>query len=146
MNCNYVPELDKILKEAKDLKNAVKKRAVERLKIEGLDKDERLANPEDAFFNKPEEYAMHKLAYYECFTCKGPFFGGLRDCEMELQVENQPKPEDLVCGLCKSLDFNIGQTTCEKHGEDFIEWKCMYCCTFAIWHCWGTTHFCEPCH
>ena len=84
MNCNYVPELDKILKEAKDLKMAVKKRAVERLKIEGLDKDERLANPEDAFFNRPEEYAMHKLAYYECFTCKGPFFGGLRDCEMEL--------------------------------------------------------------
>jgi len=35
---------------------------------------------------------------------------------------------------------------CDAHGEDFIEFKCRYCCDVARWHCFGTTHFCEPCH
>lgn len=70
----------------------------------------------------------------------------MRDCEQEAQIENLPKPEELKCGLCKALDLHNGKTNCEKHGEDFIEYKCKYCCQFAVWHCWGTTHFCEPCH
>jgi hypothetical protein len=51
--------------------------------IEGLDKDERLQNPDDRFYNNLDEYAMYKLAYYQCYACKGPFFGGMRDCEQE---------------------------------------------------------------
>ena len=32
---------------------------------------------------------------------------------------------------------------CAKHGADFIEFKCRFCCNIASWYCWGTTHFCE---
>ena len=35
---------------------------------------------------------------------------------------------------------------CPKHGTDFLEYKCRYCCSVAVWFCFGTTHFCEPCH
>lgn len=45
--------------------------------------DARLSNPEDRYFEKPREYAMARCAFYECFTCKGSFFGGLVDCERE---------------------------------------------------------------
>jgi len=35
---------------------------------------------------------------------------------------------------------------CPTHGADYIEFKCKFCCTVALWFCWGSTHFCEPCH
>lgn len=35
---------------------------------------------------------------------------------------------------------------CPKHGTDFLEYKCRYCCTVAVYFCFGTTHFCNPCH
>jgi len=35
---------------------------------------------------------------------------------------------------------------CERHGVRHVEWKCRFCCSLAVRFCWGTTHFCEPCH
>lgn len=35
---------------------------------------------------------------------------------------------------------------CPKHGSDFIEYKCRFCCSVAVFFCFGTTHFCNPCH
>ena len=35
---------------------------------------------------------------------------------------------------------------CPKHGVDFLEYKCRYCCSVAVYFCFGTTHFCNPCH
>jgi len=35
---------------------------------------------------------------------------------------------------------------CPKHGSDFIEYKCRFCCAVAVFFCFGTTHFCNPCH
>lgn len=49
-------------------------------KIEGLDKDERLTREGDPFFGKLEELAVSKIAFYECFKCKIPYFGGMKDC------------------------------------------------------------------
>jgi E3 ubiquitin-protein ligase MYCBP2 len=56
------------------------------------------------------------------------------------------KPEDFICGSCSALKLGAGMADCPKHGKDFIEFKCRYCCTVALWFCFGTTHFCEPCH
>ena len=38
----------------------------------------------DAYFNEPVALAMHKCAYYECYECKVPYFGGMIDCAEEL--------------------------------------------------------------
>lgn len=52
----------------------------------------------------------------------------------------------MICGSCSALKLGAGVTDCKKHGKDFIEFKCRYCCTVALWFCFGTTHFCELCH
>ena len=31
----------------------------------------------------------------------------------------------------------------DNAGRDF---KCKYCCSIALFFCWGTTHFCNDCH
>ena len=56
------------------------KKVVERAKFEGLDKDKRLSDPNDRFFNNLRAYSIFKLSYYQCFVCKNPYFGGMKDC------------------------------------------------------------------
>jgi hypothetical protein len=47
----YCNEIQNELKPSKILKEVVVKKAVERAKIEGLDKEPRIKNPDDEFFN-----------------------------------------------------------------------------------------------
>ena len=56
-------------------------KALDRAKIEGLDKSDRLKKQGDAYFNNLEKLAMDKLSFYQCFKCKHPYFGGLYACE-----------------------------------------------------------------
>jgi E3 ubiquitin-protein ligase MYCBP2 len=51
--------------------------------------------------------------------------------------------EELVCGGCS--DVSRAQM-CPKHGTDYLEYKCRYCCSVAVFFCFGTTHFCNACH
>ena len=39
-----------------------------------------------------------------------------------------------------------GNTYCKKHKEAFIDYKCRYCCSVALFFCFGSHHFCDPCH
>ena len=109
------------------------------------------------YYNNLQDYAMHKCAYYICFKCQKPYFGGLKDCGDGFKVEEEEKkreeeekrefkPEELVCPGCSAISIGAGQTKCEKHGSEFIDFKCKFCCSLAMWFCWGTTHFCDPCH
>ena len=56
--------------EAEAVESDVKKKALERAKHEGLDKDPRLSKQSDHYFNNLNLFAMDKLCYYECFKCK----------------------------------------------------------------------------
>ena len=56
------------------------------------------------------------------------------------------KPEELVCAKCSSLGVSAGTTKCDTHGTDFIDFKCRFCCSIAVWFCVGTTHYCDPCY
>jgi len=99
------------------------------------------------YFGKPEEYAVAIYSFYMCFKCRKPYFGGLKSCEQMVEEEKQVnadfKPEELICPSCSDVDH---VEKCKKHGTDFIEYKCKYCCSVAQWFCFGTTHFCDPCH
>merc|ERR1712232_233399 len=53
------------------------------------------------------------------------------------------KPEELVCAGCSDAS---GKDTCPKHGQEYIEYRCRFCCNVAVFYCWGNTHFCDPCH
>ena len=74
------PQLLKVLEEGNELEQRVKNKAVERAKADGLDKDPRLSDPEDVYFGKFEEYILDKMSFFQCFDCKLPYFGGMREC------------------------------------------------------------------
>ena len=42
--------------------------------------------------------------------------------------------------------MSVGQNNCKKHGASAIDWKCMFCCSVAVYLCGGKTWFCEECH
>ena len=77
---------------------------------------------------------------------QGPYFGGAHECGAWMFDAGAPppfNPADLVCGPCSA---RISGSSCDKHGVDGLEFKCRYCCSGAVFFCFGTTHFCNTCH
>ncbi|XP_058468268.1 E3 ubiquitin-protein ligase highwire isoform X2 [Malaya genurostris] len=122
-----------ILEPIVSLKADVKRKALMRLEYEGLAKT--LDNKNLA------AYAMERYAYYVCSQCDKAYYGGEARCDAELG-ENYD-PQELVCGGCSDV---VKAKMCPKHGTDFLEYKCRYCCSVAVFFCFGTTHFCDTCH
>ncbi len=65
-----------------------------------------------------------------CFKCQQPYFGGMKACDQVNDYENFKK-EELVCGKCAAVAVGGGDKTCPKHGTDFIEYKCKFCCNIS---------------
>jgi E3 ubiquitin-protein ligase MYCBP2 len=114
-------------------------RYTERLKLEGLLADPAIEDAGGAFHGDPLAFSRKHLTYFQCFKCQKPYFGGLAACQGA--DHEDPNREELVCGGCSA-----GSTPCPKHGQQYMEYKCKYCCNVAVWYCWGTTHFCDMCH
>ncbi|XP_055524898.1 E3 ubiquitin-protein ligase highwire isoform X3 [Wyeomyia smithii] len=115
------------------LKADVKRKALMRLEYEGISKTMDSRNL--------ATYAMERYAYYVCSQCQKAYYGGEARCDAELG-ENY-NPQELVCGGCSDV---VKAKMCPKHGTDFLEYKCRYCCSVAVFFCFGTTHFCDTCH
>ncbi len=47
---------------------------------EGLDKSGRVVTEGDIYFGKLAEFAMHNCTFFECNSCKEPYYGGMQDC------------------------------------------------------------------
>jgi len=54
--------------------------SLERAKYEAIDKSPRLVDPNDEYYNDLQKWALFKLAYYQCYKCAIPYFGGMKDC------------------------------------------------------------------
>ena len=80
MQLDHCPPLAEEMAAIALVKQTIATKAVERAKLEGLHKHARLNDPTDHYYNNLEEYAVFKCAYYMCFKCKSPYFGGLNDC------------------------------------------------------------------
>ena len=150
-NCTQVPEIQEIINENKVLYDEICQMALKRLSFEGLDKDPQLTDPNSKWYGQKLEYALKRLSYYMCYKCKKPYFAGRRECGDGPEVNNDNPnkiydPKDLICGKDANLKNVAGKTSCSRHGNEFIEYKCRFCCKIASWFCWGTTHFCEDCH
>ena len=138
------PALDDITKKYYQLMEEIQKDAVERVKIEGLQHDKRLTDPNSPYYKNLEQFAMDRLAFYPCSKCKKPYFGGMKACEEAgLEQAENYKQEHLVCGSCAS---GPNAKSCKKHGKKYITYKCKFCCSVSSWYCWGSTHFCDKCH
>ncbi|XP_062580615.1 E3 ubiquitin-protein ligase MYCBP2-like [Saccostrea cucullata] len=137
------PVLKELLKPIRDLFSDVKRKALMRLEYEGLHKAEAITTPGARFYKDPAGFAMDRYAYYVCFKCKKAYYGGEARCDEQIGVAEDYDPRELVCGGCS--DVSRAQM-CPKHGTDFLEYKCRYCCSVAVFFCFGTTHFCNACH
>ena len=114
-----------------------------RLEYEGLSKCEAVSTKGARWYNDPAGFAMERYAYYVCYKCGKAYFGGEARCDLEAGAADTYNPEELVCGGCS--DVSQAQM-CPKHGTDYLEYKCRYCCSVAVFFCFGTTHFCNACH
>lgn len=85
---------------------------------------------------------MIRYSYYLCFNCNKAYFGGEARCDAEFDAGNF-NAEELICGSCS--DVSQAQI-CPKHGTDYLEYKCRFCCSVAIYFCFGSMHFCNGCH
>ncbi len=121
------PLLVDLMKSHEELYAKIKKNALNRLKVDGMLKDERLVTPGSPYYQKEELYALHSFAYYNCFKCKQAYFGGRRNCEQN-QVENRD-PSEMVCFDCG----DVPKVDCSKPKEhaEFHEWKCRFCCSIG---------------
>eukprot|EP01105_Mastigella_eilhardi_P011025 TRINITY_DN253_c1_g1_i2.p1 TRINITY_DN253_c1_g1~~TRINITY_DN253_c1_g1_i2.p1 ORF type:complete len:811 (+),score=195.14 TRINITY_DN253_c1_g1_i2:140-2572(+) len=137
--CITHPTLKPLLAPLEALRGELEAKAAQRLVFEGLNNAPELKDPTSPFFKKPTEFAVHRFSYFMCHKCQHPYFAGLKQCGEEREFN----PEDLICGGCSG---GANATTCPKHGAEYIEFKCQFCCTVASWFCWGTTHFCDQCH
>ncbi|XP_043928839.1 E3 ubiquitin-protein ligase MYCBP2 [Protopterus annectens] len=135
--------LKDLLDPIKDLYEDVRRKALMRLEYEGLHKSEAITVPGVRFYSDPAGYAMNRYAYYVCYKCRKAYFGGEARCDAEAGLGDEYDPKELICGACS--DVSRAQM-CPKHGTDFLEYKCRYCCSVAVFFCFGTTHFCNACH
>ncbi|CAK1554738.1 unnamed protein product [Leptosia nina] len=129
--------LEELLGPIRKLREEVRRKALMRLEYEGLS----AGTSKGKSVMDPAGYAMERYAYYVCYKCGRAYFGGLARCEAEWNGTWDPK--ELVCGACSDV---AGARTCPKHGSDFLEYKCRYCCSVAVFFCFGTSHFCNACH
>eukprot|EP00347_Sterkiella_histriomuscorum_P011491 403372252 len=140
-------KIQSIILELQNTKQHVEQLAQNRAEREGVfTAEEYLIKYTDPTYEQQVEYAMHKLAIYKCHDCQAYYCGGRRDCEAELDEAKQPKPEDILCIVCTSYRYEILDDNCVHHGDEYIEYKCQFCCETAVWYCWGGTRMCEPCH
>lgn len=135
------PELRSLLEPIQALYEDVKRKALMRLQYEGLERCDQIRNRGSPYYKNPAKFAMDRYCYYPCFKCKKAYFGGMAQCEGALE-ERRVKAEDMVCPSCSG----IHKAKPCQHGQDYIAYKCRYCCSVAVFFCFGTTHFCNACH
>ena len=80
MKADHCPKINTEIKKIMVIKTDVEQKALQRSKFEGIDKDPRLNEKADRFYNNLAAWSMFKLAYYQCFKCKKPYYGGMKDC------------------------------------------------------------------
>ena len=120
--------------------------AVKVAKNQGLQRDDRYTTKTSVFHGDLLALAMYACSFYECRRCEKPYFGGMIDCQADLGLEETTTKEDLQCKDCQLASYGAGDALCGLHGTKHIEWKCLFCCSVAVYFCYGTHYFCHRCH
>ncbi|GLC37550.1 hypothetical protein PLESTB_001759700 [Pleodorina starrii] len=152
------PALSTVLEPHLALREEVVAAVRARLKMDPELRADPELRPGGRYDGRPADYGLEKLTFYKCSKCTSVYYGGLKACgaampngaapQQQQQQQQQAAvaaggDQELVCGGCCA---RAAGTNCPRHGTNYIEWKCKYCCSLASWFCWGTTHMCEPCH
>jgi len=145
-----IPELQKMINNNKILYEKIKQASLKIIKLTKLDKDPKLLEPKSPWYGKKIEYALERISYYRCYICKEPYFGGIKQCGEEPKISDhwfkeKYHKENYVCNKHIKMPNIKGISNCSKHGKDYIEYKCKFCCKKANLCHNGNTHFCENC-
>ncbi|ETO36723.1 hypothetical protein RFI_00341, partial [Reticulomyxa filosa] len=135
--------LNEKCEEIRLLENTVRQMALQRLRYEERHNDQDVVDPKGRFYNDEIGYADHIYAFFQCFECKKPYFGGAKECKAQDDDDNKIEKKDLICNKCQKIE-SIDE--CKEHGAEYLAHKCRYCCTMSVFHCWGKVHFCRECH
>lgn len=73
---------------------------------------------------------------YRCFICTKLFYEKRARCADD--EDSLSSPQAIRCQSCKN--------TCETHGDQYLSYKCRYCCKIATYHCGNGNHMCDVCH
>lgn len=115
----------------------------EQIEKDELDTHVRVTDPSSDYYQDVHRFGSEIYNFYNCSRCNEMYFGGRRECDMELAAPER-RPDEYICSTCASY-AKMGACGIKGH-EDAVVWKCHYCCSAAVWFCGGTTHYCEPCH
>lgn len=118
------------------------------------------AQQQQAALSVETAFAMETLSFMQCFGCKKPYFAGARECgpagvgdgDGNAAAEDGAAVaagadgagsgvlvSDLLCSGC-SVPSSFER--CDLHGDEWVLYKCRYCCRLSTYHCWDSTHFC----
>ena len=126
VKCQAKP-LKELLTPLAALYDEVRSKACLRLQYDGM--ADTVAGGEE----EKATFAMSKYTYYPCFKCGKAYFGGDASCEAARGAA-EFDPSELVCPTCVG---GAAMQICPKHGTDFLEYKCRYCCSVAVFFCFG---------
>ncbi|KAI6241073.1 RCR-type E3 ubiquitin transferase [Aphelenchoides fujianensis] len=121
------PALESLLAPLRAIHEDVKRKAVLRLEYDGLLKSKPLTSPDSEYFENPAGYALDHYVYVLCSKCGKPYFGGESRCQEALESSTYD-PDELICGACSDI---AGAPVCGRHGTEFLEYKCKFCCSVA---------------
>jgi RCR-type E3 ubiquitin transferase len=107
--------LDKARGEVMKLYDDIAKRSRERLVVESMENDPKLKDKTSPFYGNPTAYGLASFAFYPCWKCKKPFFGGKRDCEQNAEADHRVA-QDFICLNCSDLHSAKGCKKAEHAG------------------------------
>ena len=102
------PEIVAELKKISELRENIERQALEVAESQGLNHSERLQTPGDPYEGDLLGLALHSCAFFQCFDCKKPYFGGMVDCEQQQDLEESTKKENLRCKDCQLKAYGAG--------------------------------------
>uniref|UniRef100_A0A7E4WAZ4 RCR-type E3 ubiquitin transferase n=1 Tax=Panagrellus redivivus TaxID=6233 RepID=A0A7E4WAZ4_PANRE len=137
------PALDNLLEPLRALLQDVSDKAKLRLEYDGLLNHPAITSEASEFYNNPVGFALEKYVYVLCNKCGKAYFGGEASCQEALDSSTAFNPEELLCGGCSDV---AGAEICGLHGAEYLEYKCRFCCSVAVYFCFASTHFCAGCH
>ncbi|ULT86357.1 hypothetical protein L3Y34_006204 [Caenorhabditis briggsae] len=124
--------LQDLIEPLKVIRQEVVYKAKMRLEYDGLLSTPALTDPRSECYNQPEEFALDRYMYVLCHKCKKAYFGGESRCQAALD-SSQFNPEELLCGGCSDTS---GVQVCPRHGVEYLEYKCRFCCSIAVYFWW----------
>lgn len=91
-------KLEEEMRRWEEMERKTTELALARLGYEQLEDSPALLSPSSAFYQQPAAFALHHFLFYQCFSCRAPYFAGAKACGVAEEEELDRK--ELLCVRC----------------------------------------------